>query len=100
LAELQTEVETLRSLLYRAVSEYTRGQDITKLASMVKLKVGQLTQTIPSACLQFWGGAGFMAENRISQVFRDTRLASIGGGANEIMLEIICKKMGIHPGRK
>ena len=100
LAELQTEVETLRSLLYRAVDEYTRGEDVTKLASMVKFKVGQLTQTIPSACLQYWGGAGYMAENRISQVFRDTRVASIGGGANEIMLEIICKKMGIHPGRK
>jgi citronellyl-CoA dehydrogenase len=97
LAEMQTEVETLRSLLYRTVHEYSRGEDVTKLASMVKLKVGQMTQTIPSACLQYWGGAGFMAENRVSQVYRDSRLASIGGGASEIMLEVICKRMGIHP---
>ena len=50
--------------------------------------------------LQFWGGQGFMAENRISRVYRDTKLVSIGGGANEVMQQIICKEMGILPRRR
>ncbi len=100
LAEMQTEVETLRALTYRAVEKYVAGEDVTTLASMAKLKCGQLTQTIPSACLQFWGGQGFLAENRVSRVYRDTRVASIGGGANEVMLQVICKQMGILPKRR
>jgi len=100
LAELQTEIEALRALLYRAVEKYVAGEDVTTLASMAKLKAGQLTQILPSACLQYWGGQGYMAENRITRAFRDARLTSIGGGANEVMLEIICKRMGTFPGRQ
>ena len=52
------------------------------------------------ACLQFWGGMGFMWDNVASRSYRDSRLMSIGGGADEIMLGIICKLMGILPGKK
>ena len=97
LAELQTEIEALRSLIYRAVEAYINGDDVTKLASMAKYKAGVLTQTVPSACLQYFGGQGFMWETLISRYFRDTRLTSIGGGANEIMLMVISRLMGIHP---
>ena len=50
---------------------------------------------MPSDCLRFWGGQGFMAENRISRTYRDMKLAAIGGGANKIMLQIIAKRMGM-----
>src|SRR5215510_464948 len=100
LAELKTEVEMLRSLTYRAAELMLRGEDVTMLASMAKLKSGRLSREIADACLQYWGGMGFMNETSISRAYRDTRLGSIGGGADEIMLSIICKHMGILPGKR
>ena len=97
LAELRTEVEALRSLTYRAVESYVSGKDVTKLASMAKLKAGRLSREVADSCLQFWGGMGFTADNPISQAYRDSRLISIGGGADEIMLGIICKFEGTLP---
>jgi len=100
LAELKTEVEMLRALTYRAAELMLRGEDVTMLASMAKLKSGRLSREISDACLQYWGGMGFMNETSISRSYRDTRLGSIGGGADEIMLSIICKHMGILPGKR
>ena len=97
LAELRTEVELLRSLTYRAVEEYVQGKDVTRLASMAKLKTGRLFREVSDACLQYWGGMGFTQDNPISQSYRDSRLISIGGGADEIMLGIICKFEGTLP---
>ena len=98
LAELQTEVELLRSLVYRAAEAMIAGEDVTELATMAKLKTGRLGREIPDACLQYWGGMGYMNETPVSRAFRDGRLGSIGGGADEIMLDIICKLMGTLPG--
>ncbi len=97
LAELMTEVEELRSLTYRAVYDYVRGKDVTMLASMAKLKVGRLSREVADACLQYYGGMGFMNETPITRFYRDSRLTSIGGGADEVMLGIICKYMDILP---
>lgn len=97
LAELQTEVEALRALVYRACELHVVGQDVTKLASMAKLKAGRLTREVTDACLQYYGGMGYMTETHVSRAFRDTRLVSIGGGADEIMLGIIAKCMSILP---
>jgi citronellyl-CoA dehydrogenase len=100
MAELQTEVELLRSLVYRAVEEYVDGKDVTMLASMAKLKAGRLSRELTDACLQYWGGMGFMWDNQLSRAYRDTRLMSIGGGTDEIMLGIISKLMGILPSKR
>ena len=97
LAELRTEVELLRSLVYRAVDEYVQGKDVTKMASMAKLKCGRLIREVADSCLQYWGGMGFTHDNPVSQAYRDGRLVSIGGGADEIMLGIICKFEGTLP---
>ena len=94
LAECQTEVEALRALTHRAVEIYMKGEDATKLASMAKLKCGRLSREVADTCLQFWGGMGFTWDNPVSRMYRDGRLASIGGGADEVMLGIICKFMG------
>ena len=61
---------------------------------------GRLSREISDACLQYYGGMGFMNETPISRSYRDTRLGSIGGGADEVMLSIICKHMGILPGKR
>ena len=97
LAELQTEVEALRALVYRATELYVAGQDVTQLASMAKLKGGRLTREVADKCLQYWGGMGFTWDNPVSRLYRDGRLASIGGGADEVMLGIICKLAGTLP---
>jgi citronellyl-CoA dehydrogenase len=98
LAELATEIELLRALVYRACELYLAGTDVTRLASMAKLKAGRLQREAADACLQYWGGMGYMNESPISRVYRDGRLGSIGGGADEVMLTIICKLMGTLPG--
>jgi citronellyl-CoA dehydrogenase len=100
LAELETKVELLRSLVYRAVEEYINGAEVTQLASMAKLTAGRLLREVSDGCLQYWGGMGYMTESEISRMYRDGRLSSIGGGADEVMLSIICKGMGILPGQK
>jgi len=97
LAELRTEVECLRALTYAAVNDYVSGKDVTRLASMAKLKCGRLSREISDSCLQFWGGMGYTMENPISRAWRDGRLVSIGGGADEIMLGIIAKLEGTLP---
>ena len=95
--EAKTEIEALRSLVYRACEDLINGNDVTYLASMAKLKSGRLIREVSDTCLQFWGGMGFTWENYISKVYRDGRLNSIGGGTDEIMLKIICKHMGTLP---
>ena len=100
LAELQCEIEALRALTYDAVEGYINGEDVSIKASMAKLKSGRLSREVSDSCLQYWGGMGFMWDNLVSRTYRDTRLGSIGGGADEVMLSIICKLMGILPGRK
>lgn len=100
IAELQTEIEALRALCYQTCENYVSGQDVVKQASMAKLKAGRLAREVADECLQFWGGMGYTWDNPVSRFFRDGRLISIGGGADEIMLGIICKLMGILPGKQ
>ena len=82
-------------MIYRACEEFVNGNDLTNLASMAKLKSGRLIRDVSDACSQLYGGMGFTWENQASKIYRDGRLTSIGGGADEIMLRIICKYMGI-----
>ena len=97
LAELKTEIECLRALTYMATEHYIEGKDVTEWASMAKLKAGRLLRSVPDACLQYWGGMGFTWDNPVSRLYRDGRLASIGGGADEVMLGIISKYMHTLP---
>lgn len=97
LAELMTEVEALRALTYQATEQMVDGEDVTRLASMAKLKAGRLAREVTDACLQYWGGQGFMWESAVARAYRDCRLLSIGAGADEVMLGIICKLAGILP---
>lgn len=99
IAEMQSKLEALRALLYRATEQYAAGEDVTKLTSMAKYLAGTYAAEMPPQLLQYWGGQGFMAENRITRVYRDLRLVGIGGGASEVMLQVIAKQMGILPRR-
>jgi citronellyl-CoA dehydrogenase len=66
---------------------------------MAKLRVGRLVREVADWCIQFHGGIGYMEETWVSRYYRDARLSSIGGGADEIMLGIIAKYEGILPGK-
>lgn len=95
IVQFQTEAEMLRQMTYHIVRKKMDGIDASKEISMAKLFGGQLLNKVSDGCLQMFGGMGFMNEMKISRFFRDTRLISIGGGANEVMSEIISKMMGL-----
>ena len=89
LAELQTEIQALRSLSYDTAARHVAGEDMSLMASMCKLKAGRLSNEVPRACLQYWGGMGFMWENFCARAMRDNVVSAIGGGSDETMLSII-----------
>ncbi len=95
LAELKTELEALRALVYVATDAYIKGQNVVELASMAKLKAGRLGREIADWCMQFQGGMGYTWDNPVSRAYRDFRLGSIGGGADEVMLMVIARQMGL-----
>ena len=97
LSELLTEVEFLRQMCYHCVRKLERGDDITREASMAKLKAGRLARDVADTCMQFHGGMGYMEEYPLARYYRDSRIWSIGAGADEIMLGIIAKYEGIAP---
>ncbi len=89
-----SEIECLRQLVYHIVRMKMAGQDVTREISMGKLIGGDLLNKVADGCLQMYGGMGLMNEMRISRVFRDTRLISIGGGASEVMSDVLAKLEG------
>lgn len=91
LAELETEWSALHALSWQGYAEVTSGQDATRTATMAKLMAGRLSRRLLDQCLQFWGGAGYASESEINRIFRDARLTAIGGGADEVMLQILTK---------
>jgi citronellyl-CoA dehydrogenase len=97
LAEMQAEVSALRALAWEGVEMVVDGEDATRVATMAKLKAGRVVRAVADGCLQFWGGMGYVEESPVARIFRDGRLISIGGGADEVMLQVLCKFMGIYP---
>lgn len=96
LAEYQAELDVLRAACWQGAHAVARGEDVSRLATTCKLKAGRLAREIADGCLQFWGGMGFTEEVEISRIWRDGRLTSIGAGADEVMLQILTKMMGIY----
>ena len=94
-ADLQTQLEAARRLTYHAVALFNAGIECTQEISMAKLFAGDLAQDVAYDCLQAHGGYGYMEEYDLARFTRDIRLITIGGGASEVMKEIIAKRMGI-----
>jgi citronellyl-CoA dehydrogenase len=98
LAELFAEVDLLRRYNYACAEAMVVGTDpieVTKMASIAKLKSGRLQREIADWSMQFHGGVGYMEETWTARYFRDSRLLSIGGGADEVMLRIIAQLEGL-----
>ncbi|HET9075852.1 MAG TPA: acyl-CoA dehydrogenase family protein [Acidimicrobiales bacterium] len=94
LAELAAEVDLLRQYNYACAEAYMAGRDTTRFATIAKLKAGRLQRELADTCLQFHGGVGYMDETWVSRYFRDSRLLSIGGGADEVMLQVLARLDG------
>jgi citronellyl-CoA dehydrogenase len=94
IAELAADVEMLRHYNYACAEAYLRGEDTTQFASIAKLKAGRLARRVADTCLQFHGGIGYMEETWTARYFRDSRLLSIGGGADEVMLRVLARLGG------
>jgi citronellyl-CoA dehydrogenase len=94
LADWLTEAECLKQLSYHIVRMKTEGKDATKEISMAKLFGANLLCKVSEGCLRMHGGMGYMNETQVSRAFRDAYLAAIGGGANEVMSEIIARLEG------
>jgi acyl-CoA dehydrogenase len=93
LAMLASKVEAGRQLVYHAAWLDMQGFDATREVSMVKAYCGELVNEVMYACLQFHGGMGFMRESTIERMTRDARVQTIGGGATEVMLEEVAKRL-------
>jgi len=93
LSELAGRVEAARQLVYHAAWLDAQGHDATKEVSMVKALCGELVNDVMYDCVQFHGGLGFMRESTIERMSRDARVQAIGGGATEVMLEEVAKRM-------
>jgi len=93
LAELAAKVEAGRQLVHHAAWLDAQGFDAVKEVSMAKAYCGELVNEVMYACVQFHGGMGYMRESAIERMSRDARVQSIGGGATEVMLEEIAKRI-------
>jgi acyl-CoA dehydrogenase len=93
LAMLAAKVEAGRQLVYATAARVERGEDVTKEVSMVKAYCGELVNEVMYDCLQFHGGSGYMRESPIERMTRDARIQSIGGGATEVMLDEVAKRL-------
>lgn len=95
LAELIAEVDIVTEYAYTAGERYAAGEDVSRMATIAKLKTGRLQREVADACVQFHGGMGYAEEMWPARYFRDSRLTSIGGGADEVMLRVITMLEGM-----
>lgn len=93
IAMRQAEVDAARELLYRAAWLTDQGEDTVREVSEVKALIGELVNSVLYDCVQFHGGMGYIAETAVERLYRDVRIHSIGGGATEVMLEEVAKRL-------
>ena len=93
LAMRQAEVDAARELTYRTAWLMDQGEDAVREVSEVKALVGELANRVLYDCVQFHGGMGFVAETAVERMYRDVRIHSIGGGATEVMLDEVAKRL-------
>ena len=95
LADMATEIEAGRALVYKAAWLKDRGREFAREAAMAKLFTGELSSRVAGAALELHGGAGFMEESAISRLYRDQKVLEIGEGTNEIQRLVIARHLGL-----
>jgi citronellyl-CoA dehydrogenase len=95
LVDLMIQITAAQELSYRCIRRMVRGEDATLDISMAKVFCTTMSQLVATSCMQLFGGAGYCWENPAARAFVDSRLASIGGGADEVMKQVVAKMLGI-----
>lgn len=95
LAELIADVDVVREFCYAAADKVVAGEDATRMATVAKLKAGRLVREVADAAVQYHGGMGYAEDLWVARYYRDARLVSVGGGADEVMLRIITVMEGM-----
>lgn len=93
--DMLIQITAAQELAYRCIRQMVRGEDATLDISMAKIFCTNMQQSVANTCVQLFGGAGYMYENPAARSFVDSRLASIGGGADEVMKQVVAKMLGI-----
>lgn len=94
-AEMATQIELTREFLYSCAWRYQNGDYPVREISMLKLQASRAAVSIADECIQIHGGAGYMTEYGVERIWRDLRLYRIGGGTDEIMLDVIGRSIGL-----
>jgi short-chain 2-methylacyl-CoA dehydrogenase len=95
LADMATEIEAGRALVYKAAWLKDQGRPFGREAAMAKLYTGELSNRAANWALQIHGGYGFMDEYAISRLYRDQKILEIGEGTNEVQRMVIAKHLGL-----
>jgi citronellyl-CoA dehydrogenase len=95
LVEMLTRITADREMVHACVRKRIRGEDATLEISMAKLLVGRTSRSVADECIQLHGGFGYMTESAAGRAFVDSRLISIGGGADEVMIQYMAKMIGL-----
>ena len=93
--DMMIQITAAQEFAYRCIRKVMRGEDATLDISMAKVFCVAVQQYVATTCVQLFGGAGYMWENPAARAFVDTRLVSIGGGADEVMKQVVAKILGI-----
>jgi citronellyl-CoA dehydrogenase len=92
--EMLTQLTAARELTYACIRQADAGRDATQLITMAKIFCGRTSRMVADACIQLWGGYGYMKESPAGRAFVDSRLISIGGGSDETMIHYLAKQLG------
>jgi short-chain 2-methylacyl-CoA dehydrogenase len=95
LADMATEIEAGRALVYKAAWLKDRGRDFAREAAMAKLYTGEMSSRVAGAALELHGGFGYMEEAAISRLYRDQKILEIGEGTNEVQRMVIARLLGL-----
>ena len=95
LADMATEIEAGRALVYKAAWLKDQGRPFAREAAMAKLYTGELSSRVAGAALQIHGGFGYMEESAISRLYRDQKILEIGEGTNEVQRMVIARHLGL-----
>ena len=93
--EMMIQITAAQDMARRCIARMTRGEDITLDVSMAKVFIANMKQYVATTCVQLFGGAGYIWENPAARAYVDWRLGTIGGGADEVMKEVVAKLLKI-----
>jgi len=88
-AEMAAEIEAAKRFVYSVAESYRDGKIEAKEICMIKFQVFEMVQRVVERCLQLQGGYGFLEDNWMTRAFRDARVLSVGGGASELMKDLV-----------